>query len=305
MSSVLVARHLAAPLVRYGLHREAACARALAFLPALSPFSVMPSEAGPVVALGAHCPPAKADTTGSAQSCELVTYRLVPLRPDILVTLGLCTDVRNMPEVFEKAIRRTGSPTKINSSRSAGTELECKAQGDEVSPNHTPTFSPVPELQASTASEIYESEAASIHLPDRRLSTWLCMNPASLVGVDQVLLGVLRAVEHFENGKMKTNDLRKEILYCASPSRNIAQALNHIGLRPEMSHLLLVMVQMNRNEQSETCANIQGRWTSLTELAQLTDTQHIKSVVGITEEEAGLPGGFAAAVISRLASKYI
>ncbi|PHJ25605.1 kinase binding protein [Cystoisospora suis] len=268
-----------------------------------SPFSSMFPEPGCTAAPTADRPVKKHDTMERVEPYGLVTYRLAPLRPDILVTMGLCTHVRNMPEVFERIIQRPRAPAETVSPRTGSSTSECKAQGAHVSVGYVPADSPGSELQAARTEP--EAESGSVHRPDKPVSTWLCMNPGSLVGVDQVLLGVLRAVEHYEDGKMKTNDLRKEILYCASPSRNIAQALRHIGLRPEMPHLVLVMVQMNEDEQKETCSGIHGQWSDLSKLGELTDTQYIKSLVGITEDEAALPGGFPAAVVGRLASKFI
>lgn len=131
------------------------------------------------------------------------------------------------------------------------------------------------------------------------------MNPGSLVSLDQVLLGVLRAVEHFEEGSMKTNDLKKEILYCASPSRNIAQALQHLGSQPDMRQLLLVMVQMSAEQQRSVCSRIRGTWRELSCLSELRDRNRIRSFIHCTNDEETLPGGLEAAVMGRIACKYI
>ncbi|KEP62561.1 UNVERIFIED_CONTAM: kinase binding protein cgi-121 protein [Hammondia hammondi] len=230
-----------------------------------------------------------------AEEATLVTYCLGPLRPDIHVTIGLCVGVTNSAEVFEESIQRSPEATE-----GATSDVEFSVRNSRGCTEQRETG----ERGGHTSALSGDSTGFSDRSP-LPFSCWLCMNPASLVSVDQILLGVLRAVEHFEEGSMKTNDVKKEILYCASPSRNIAQALQHLGLQPDMCQLVLVMVQMSEEQQRRTCSRIKGAWLELAHMSELRDAKRISSFIHCTSDEEKLPGGLEAAVMGRIACKYI
>ncbi|PFH31599.1 putative kinase binding protein [Besnoitia besnoiti] len=238
---------------------------------------------------------------GSVENLSLVTYSLAPLRPDIRVTVGLCVDVKNSQEVFARVVQRPPegpSPTE-DPSRPTSPQISSYTNTGLSEGGSRGALSPAP-----TGDSKGRSTGSSDRLP-APFSCWLCMNPGSLVAVDQIFLGVLRAAEHFEQGTMKTNDVKKEILYCASPTRNIAQALQHLGMQPNMREVVLVMVQMGEETQREVCSHIRGSWRDVSELGTFCDTKRIRSFIHCSPEEELLPGGLEAAVMGRIACKYV
>jgi len=58
--------------------------------------------------------------------------------------------------------------------------------------------------------------------------------------VFQIQLACTLALQHQEQGKMKTRSLYAEVLYCLSPHTNITDTLKTFGVRTDSTDLLVV-----------------------------------------------------------------
>eukprot|EP01068_Selenidium_serpulae_P008445 Selendium_serpulae@DN4989_c0_g1_i1.p1 len=95
--------------------------------------------------------------------------------------------------------------------------------------------------ELGNAAELAARTAAAPQQQEER-GVIVLVDPRLVLNTDHVLTAALRAVNNRRLRQMKTHDLRAELLYCLSPSSNIAQSLAHFGFKADSGALLLVCI---------------------------------------------------------------
>ncbi|PFX18517.1 EKC/KEOPS complex subunit TPRKB [Stylophora pistillata] len=130
------------------------------------------------------------------------------------------------------------------------------------------------------------------------------LNASMIIDPFHVAIAGHKALQLFQQGKMKTRTLHSEIVFNLSPSTNINESFKKFGILDNTSSVLVViMTQENAEEKiSEVGRFINGEQVSLTALSTISDQEKIKKIYGISEEElqcSSLPDG----VVTRIATK--
>eukprot|EP01068_Selenidium_serpulae_P008450 Selendium_serpulae@DN4989_c0_g1_i6.p2 len=99
--------------------------------------------------------------------------------------------------------------------------------------------------ELGNAAELAARTAAAPQQQEER-GVIVLVDPRLVLNTDHVLTAALRAVNNRRLRQMKTHDLRAELLYCLSPSSNIAQSLAHFGFKADSGALLLVCIARPR-----------------------------------------------------------
>lgn len=130
------------------------------------------------------------------------------------------------------------------------------------------------------------------------------LNASMIIDPFHVAIAGHKALQLFQQGKMKTKTLHSEIVFNLSPSTNINESFKKFGILDSTTSVLVVIVtQENANKKiSEISKFINGEQVSITALSTISDQEKIKKIYGISDEElqcSSLQDG----VITRVATK--
>jgi tRNA threonylcarbamoyladenosine modification (KEOPS) complex Cgi121 subunit len=105
-----------------------------------------------------------------------------------------------------------------------------------------------------------------------------------------ILVSTLYALQAFDNGKNISNTIGTEILLYASAQRQIVNAIEKIGVKPETSNIAVVAISLNedgaRQTLTATMKQLAGQMDdSVLSINTLNKTRIIRKIFGITEEE--------------------
>lgn len=134
---------------------------------------------------------------------------------------------------------------------------------------------PLVNTQRVLAVQLFDSEAIATHL--------------------HILASALYALRAFDTSKNISNTLGTEILLYASAQRQIVDAIERIGVRPESLSVAAVAISLHRDVTRQTLAAIMKELAAQMDDSVLSintpnKTSTIKTVFGITEEELNSAG---------------
>jgi tRNA threonylcarbamoyladenosine modification (KEOPS) complex Cgi121 subunit len=129
--------------------------------------------------------------------------------------------------------------------------------------------------QQLLAAQIFNSEMIATHL--------------------HILVSALYAIRAFDRSRNISNTIGTEILLYASAQRQIVDAIQRIGVKPESSNVAAVAISSRRDLASQTLTIIAKELAgeiddSVLSISSPTKARTIRTVFGITEEELNSVG---------------
>eukprot|EP00922_Rhytidocystis_sp_ex-Travisia-forbesii_P055053 GHVS01081540.1.p1 GENE.GHVS01081540.1~~GHVS01081540.1.p1 ORF type:complete len:222 (-),score=35.72 GHVS01081540.1:457-1122(-) len=206
------------------------------------------------------------------QSC------LDPIYGHVVVRLFLFDDVKNANTLLDSCVTRR---RRRRAAPAAEEEEHASTSGD----------GPTEELNAASDSP----------------SFCVLINPQLVVSPFHVLQSITRSLSTRDQNKMKTKSMETEVLYYLSPSKNITECLELFGINDATTQLLFGIVNekqpVSDEQTSRLVDKIDGKPLELSQLEVIRDTERIRKLMGLTNEEASLTGGLESAMLSRVAIK--
>ncbi|XP_071961341.1 EKC/KEOPS complex subunit TPRKB-like [Antedon mediterranea] len=131
------------------------------------------------------------------------------------------------------------------------------------------------------------------------------LSPDLVADPFQVLVATNKAIYNQKNGKLKTRSVNSEILYNISPSKNIGESFKLFSFQNDAKYLLVVLLDDKENEKLGILkTRIVGDLISLENLANISDTDRIKKIYKIQEEELQC-SSLVDSIVSRIATKEV
>jgi len=112
------------------------------------------------------------------------------------------------------------------------------------------------------------------------------------------LAAVFRAVNDLLEGRLRTRNVHSEIVFCLSPTNNIAESFRRFGISPTTRDLLVIKVASNPDLTASTIqqhlsASIQGTQTPFEDdvLAETVDWAKVRKYYKLSALGGGKVGG--------------
>ncbi|XP_071111032.1 EKC/KEOPS complex subunit TPRKB-like [Haliotis cracherodii] len=129
------------------------------------------------------------------------------------------------------------------------------------------------------------------------------LKPVMIVDPFQVLVAANKAEHLHRSGRMMTRNVHTEILFCLSPTKNISDSFKKFGLGDsDTSALVVIMNDKNGSTLATVTDKVQGKLVDVTEVGELTDTDMVKKVYKLTEQELTV-GSPLDSITTRIAAK--
>eukprot|EP00003_Mantamonas_plastica_P015966 TRINITY_DN2680_c0_g1_i2.p1 TRINITY_DN2680_c0_g1~~TRINITY_DN2680_c0_g1_i2.p1 ORF type:complete len:171 (+),score=49.69 TRINITY_DN2680_c0_g1_i2:202-714(+) len=129
------------------------------------------------------------------------------------------------------------------------------------------------------------------------------IKPELIVDEFQVLVAANQTVHLDENDLKKTRTLFTELIYTLSGGSKITNALKTFGIEDSSTEILCVLFDATEKDLKGLDELVDGERVELSELANWTDVEKVKSVYKIANSECKVNGGLLDAVVNRIAIK--
>lgn len=127
------------------------------------------------------------------------------------------------------------------------------------------------------------------------------INASMVSSMKHLLCSINKALYNLSQGRMKTTNIFREIVYCMSASGSINNTLSKFGVGEDTRNILVICFEIS--DLGIIRSAIDGTYTSLEVLSEYTDVEAITKEFEIKEEELFIDRNLTNAVVTRISLK--